>query len=86
MILRDSSNSGNSGDSGDSRIDIIQWSNNRPCVFFVKDHRNNIHIWDLMASDMFPIYSIPFEGNLITDMKLSPIYKQNESTYMVRIS
>lgn len=65
-------------------IDIIQWSKSRPCVFYIKDSSNYVHIWDLLSSDMFPIYSIPFRED-ITSIKMSPIQKGNNNTYMVHI-
>lgn len=62
-------------------VEVIQWSRNRPCVFYVKDSNNYVHVWDLLSSDMYPIYTIPFKED-ITCIKLSPVQKGNQS-YMV---
>ncbi|RZC34716.1 uncharacterized protein BDFB_005702 [Asbolus verrucosus] len=68
------------------KIQKIQWSYNRPLLFYTKDISNTIHIWNLKVSDMFPIYSVPFKDNIVC-MKLSPVIKSNddvpEKTYMM---
>lgn len=53
------------------QIDIIQWSKNRPCVFYIKDSNNYVHVWDLLSSDMYPIYSIPFREEIMA-IRLAP--------------
>ncbi|KAL1508853.1 hypothetical protein ABEB36_003682 [Hypothenemus hampei] len=68
-----------------SSIQMIQWSKTKPFVFYAKDSENNIHIWDLGKSDMYPEYSIRFPEK-INCFKLSPIMNVNgkgESTYML---
>ncbi|VEN54934.1 unnamed protein product [Callosobruchus maculatus] len=72
MILSDKESS-----VSNSSIQLIQWSKTRPFVIYVKDAANNIHIWDLSESDIFPIYSIPFQKN-ITCLKLSPAIDGSE--------
>jgi hypothetical protein len=71
---------------GRCKIHFIQWSHNRPLIFYTKDVTNTIHVWNLKVSDMFPIYSVPFKENIVT-MKLSPVISDNdgapEKTYMV---
>jgi hypothetical protein len=71
---------------GRCKIQIIQWSHNRPLIFYTKDVTNTIHVWNLKVSDMFPIYSVPFKENIVT-MRLSPVISDNdgapEKTYMV---
>nr|CAI5864722.1 unnamed protein product [Callosobruchus analis] len=59
MILSDKE-----GNASNSSIQLIQWSKTRPFLIYVKDSANNIHIWDLNESDIFPIYSIPFQKNI----------------------
>ncbi|XP_028130151.2 cytoplasmic dynein 2 intermediate chain 1 [Diabrotica virgifera virgifera] len=59
-------------------IDLIQWSKNKPVVFYTKDAKNRINIWDLNESDMFPIFSIPFEEE-ISCMKLSHVCEDVEN-------
>lgn len=61
-------------EASEERVEIIQWSNSRPCVFYVKDSSNYVHVWDLLSSDMYPIYSIPFREE-ITCIKLAPKQK-----------
>ncbi|XP_044257863.1 cytoplasmic dynein 2 intermediate chain 1 [Tribolium madens] len=68
-----------------TKVEIIQWSYNRPFIFYTKDITNTIHVWNLKASDMFPIYSIPFKENILR-MKLSVITSDEsvpEQTYMI---
>lgn len=67
-------------------IDVIEWSNIRPCVLFVKNSRNFIHIWDLKLNDMSPLYSTPFQEK-ITDIKLSPVINEDtgSTTYLVSV-
>nr|CAH7734448.1 unnamed protein product [Callosobruchus chinensis] len=60
-----------------SCVQLIQWSKTRPFVIYVKDSANSIHIWDLNESDIFPIYSIPFQKT-ITCLKLSPAVDGSE--------
>ncbi|CAG9836971.1 unnamed protein product [Diabrotica balteata] len=59
-------------------IDLIQWSKNKPVVFYTKDAKNRINIWDLNESDMFPVFSIPFQEE-ISCMKLSPVCEDIEN-------
>lgn len=68
-----------------TKIEIIQWSYNRPFIFYTKDVSNTIHVWNLKESDLFPIYSIPFKENIVR-MKLSVTTSDEsvpEQTYMV---
>ncbi|CAH2016436.1 unnamed protein product [Acanthoscelides obtectus] len=52
---------------------------NQTFVIYVKDSANNIHIWDLNESDIFPIYSVPFQKN-ITCLKLCPSVEGSENS------
>lgn len=65
-------------------IDAIEWSQSRPCLFYVKDRASTVHIWDLTVSDTCPRYSVAFEEQ-ITDLKLSPIVEnsRDKPSYMV---
>ncbi|GLV38042.1 Transferrin 3 [Carabus blaptoides fortunei] len=65
-------------------IDIIEWSQSRPCVFYVKDSSSTVHIWDLSVSDAYPRCSVAFPET-ITDLKLSPIMENmtDKTSYMV---
>ncbi|XP_015838601.2 cytoplasmic dynein 2 intermediate chain 1 [Tribolium castaneum] len=68
-----------------TKVEIIQWSHNRPFIFYTKDIANTVHVWNLKASDMFPVYSIPFKENIVR-MKLSTITSDEsvpEQTYMI---
>ncbi|XP_034252529.1 WD repeat-containing protein 60 [Thrips palmi] len=53
-------------------IACLQWSTCRPCVFFALDTESRLHVWDLGASDMYPILTVPFRGKTISTMELSP--------------
>ncbi|KAK5650026.1 hypothetical protein RI129_001055 [Pyrocoelia pectoralis] len=75
----------NKNESLHSSIECIQWCNDKPCLFYVKDSSNTIHVWDLKISDLFPLYSVPFKEK-ITVMKLSKSQlKENETSYMVTL-
>lgn len=66
-------------------IEFIEWSRNKPCVLYVKDKGNSLHIWDLSISDIFPICTVPFRDE-INFIKLSPNITRSEShkrSYMV---
>nr|XP_022905829.1 WD repeat-containing protein 60 [Onthophagus taurus] len=72
----------------ESSIDLIQWSINKPCVFYTKDSKNVVHIWDLTKSDIFPICSLKFNDR-IDYIKLSPNISQNNTikrSYLVIIT
>lgn len=72
---------------GKTSIQLLQWSRCRPFIIYSKDSSNVIHIWDLTQSDIFPVYSVPFEKP-ITCMKLSPVIKDDltsqEKSFMVK--
>ncbi|XP_050305302.1 cytoplasmic dynein 2 intermediate chain 1 [Anthonomus grandis grandis] len=67
-----------------SSVQTIRWSKTKPFVFYAKDSKNNLHIWDLGKSDMYPEYTIRFPEK-ITCMTLSPILnmKVEESPFML---
>lgn len=52
-----------SNNASESKIEQIEWSRSKPCVFYVK-HENIIDIWDLTLSDMLPVSSILFKKQL----------------------
>lgn len=71
-----------------SSVQIIQWSKTKPFQFYAKDSRNQIHIWDLGKSDMYPEYSIKFPEE-INCFRLSPqinVEGKEETAYMVCVS
>lgn len=65
---------------------MIQWSKTKPFVFYAKDSKNTINIWNLYKSDMYPEYSITFPES-ISCMKLSHVVNidKDESAYMVSL-
>lgn len=64
----------------DDSIEEIQWSLEKPCIFYTKNSSNIIDTWDLSRSSMFPIESSNFEQE-ITCMRLST--NKLEKAYMV---
>ena len=38
----------------------VVWSTSRPCVFFILDTANRIHLWDLGAGDIYPAHTVQF--------------------------
>ncbi|KAF7270481.1 hypothetical protein GWI33_016549 [Rhynchophorus ferrugineus] len=78
MILR------NNDEIDNVSVQIVRWSTSKPFVLYAKDSKNNVHIWDLSKSDMFPEYSIPFSES-ISCLKLSPIIDtaNQQLTYMI---
>ncbi|KAB0801711.1 hypothetical protein PPYR_03897 [Photinus pyralis] len=73
----------NKNENVHSGVECIQWCSDKPCLFYVKDSSNTIHVWDLKISDLLPIYSVPFKEK-ITVMKLSKSQlKESETSYMI---
>lgn len=71
-----------------SSMQIIQWSKTKPFLFYAKDSNNQIHIWNLGKSDMYPEYSIKFPEE-ISCFRLSPQFNmegKEETAYMVFMS
>lgn len=71
----------------ESSIKQIEWSHNKPCVFYTRDSDNKIHVWNLAMSDINPIYTI--EKKNINYLKLIPPEKCDsemnyKKAYMVR--
>ncbi|KAG8302726.1 WD repeat-containing protein 60 [Homalodisca vitripennis] len=50
----------------------LQWSSAQPGLFFVLDANSCIHVWDLCKSDMCPQMSVPFSGQTLTSICLTP--------------
>ena len=46
------------------------WSSSRPCVFFILDTANRIHLWDLGAGDIYPAHTVQF-GDKINSFSVS---------------
>lgn len=68
----------------ESRVEQIEWSCSRPCVFYVK-HENVVDVWDLMYSDMVPVCSVPFKKQLecIKEMPTKENYRNLKKSCMV---
>ncbi|XP_056642726.1 cytoplasmic dynein 2 intermediate chain 1 isoform X1 [Diorhabda sublineata] len=66
-------------------VDKIQWSKNVPVVVYTKDAKNRLNIWYLNESDMFPIYTVPFDED-ITCLKLSPCIQNKKSFLLIGTS
>lgn len=65
----------------------IQWSYTKPCVFYTRDRRNTIDIWNLEKSDLKPIESIKIRDP-ISFMSLVPIKEASNKvhkSYMVSV-
>lgn len=79
--------SNKSNDSENCKIELLEWSYNKPFIFYSKDNNNTLHIWDLESSDIFPTYSIPFKDK-IRFIKLAPVAQVKDKvvkrSYMVR--
>lgn len=54
----------------DDSIEEIQWSFEKPCIFYTKNSSQVIDAWDLSKSSVFPMESMRFEEE-ITCMKLA---------------
>ncbi|XP_066141001.1 cytoplasmic dynein 2 intermediate chain 1 [Euwallacea fornicatus] len=69
-----------------SEAQIIHWSKTKPFLFYTKDSKNTIHVWDLSKSDMYSQYSVQFPEK-ISCLKLSPKLnvedKHGEISYML---
>ena len=48
----------------------VIWSSSRPCVFFILDTDNRIHLWDLGAGDIYPAHTVQF-GDQVNSFSLS---------------
>ena len=48
----------------------VIWSTSRPCVFFILDTDNRIHLWDLGAGDIYPAHTVQF-GDQVNSFSLS---------------
>lgn len=66
----------------DAAIMMIQWSRNRPCIFYTLDRDDNINIWDLSVSELFPQITVHLKER-IKMLKVSPL--KSETSYMVDI-
>ncbi|XP_044762215.1 cytoplasmic dynein 2 intermediate chain 1 [Coccinella septempunctata] len=68
------------GESADESIDEIQWSLEKPCVFYTKNSDNVVDAWDLSRSSVFPIGSLKSEER-VTCMRLARC--KLDQSYMV---
>lgn len=66
----------------DNGLKILQWSKTKPCQIFTVDRSNVMHIWDLEASDIYPIYSIPFKREIV-QFKVLPV--QSDEHFVVSL-
>lgn len=64
-------------------IDSIRWSHNVSFIFYTINNNNLINVWNLSDSDMFPIYSIPFDENITTIQVTQGRDEQEKKSYMV---
>lgn len=72
-------------DDSRTKIEMLQWSHCKPFVFYAKDNKNILHVWNLASSDLYPVYSIQFQEK-INFIRLSPVNNKDKATrsYMVR--
>ncbi|XP_018328244.1 WD repeat-containing protein 60 isoform X2 [Agrilus planipennis] len=71
----------NGGNGKWASIDTVQWSSEKPCIFYAKDNKNILHVWNLALSDIFPIYSIPFKENVVSIKITTP--QKRQKIYMI---
>lgn len=63
----------------EARIEMLEWSYNKPFVFYCIDCKNNLHVWDLANSDIYPTHSVQFKDK-VNFIRLSPSkHKENYS-------
>lgn len=72
--------------NSEGRVEQIEWSCSRPCVFYVK-HGNVVDVWDLMYSDMVPAESVSFKKRLecIKEMPTKENYRNLKKSCMVSV-
>ncbi|KAK9878956.1 hypothetical protein WA026_003775 [Henosepilachna vigintioctopunctata] len=63
----------------------IQWSLEKPCMFYTRSSENTVDVWDLTKSNVLPIKSISFDVKLM-DMEPSPSslrLRRTENVYLM---